>query len=172
MPELKAICSTCQNEATCFGVDEESRLGFGCDDCCGHGEEMGWCIPIEDFVEEVLESRRKQSRHERREASMLKGMNPQAATARALSLISQERFEQIEKHGFDAKHDLQLPPNTLLRGVAALITMDRKMWPGEFDDEIFNRILEKSNEDRLVVIAAMAQAELEASILRDNSYEV
>lgn len=39
-------CSHCGNLATCFGSYESPwNFGYGCDDCCGHGNEDGWCEP-------------------------------------------------------------------------------------------------------------------------------
>jgi hypothetical protein len=33
--------------ATCVGAYEDERnIGFGCDTCCGHGNEDGWCVPL------------------------------------------------------------------------------------------------------------------------------
>lgn len=38
-------CGNCDNEATCFGFYEGIE-GFGCDDCCGHGCEDGYCTKL------------------------------------------------------------------------------------------------------------------------------
>ncbi len=40
-----AICTSCGAPATCHGV-YEGQAGYGCDTCCGHGDEDGWCKPI------------------------------------------------------------------------------------------------------------------------------
>lgn len=38
-----ARCHTCGKQATCVGVYEgREPAEFGCDDCCGHGNEDGW----------------------------------------------------------------------------------------------------------------------------------
>lgn len=43
-PPLKPLCRFCEKPATCFGTYESSaNHGFACDDCCGHGNEDGWC---------------------------------------------------------------------------------------------------------------------------------
>lgn len=43
-------CHICGKPATCVGVyegrDDQPRLP-ACDDCCGHGNEDGWCVPLE-----------------------------------------------------------------------------------------------------------------------------
>ena len=42
-------CACCGKSATCFGAYEGSeKPAFACDECCGHGNEDGWCGP---FVE-------------------------------------------------------------------------------------------------------------------------
>lgn len=41
---MRLLCDHCTNEATCFGAYEaETDIGFACSDCCGHGNEDGWC---------------------------------------------------------------------------------------------------------------------------------
>jgi hypothetical protein len=47
------ICTACGNPATCFGT-EDDEPAYCCDDCCGHGNEAGWCRPVgEEFAELV-----------------------------------------------------------------------------------------------------------------------
>ena len=37
----------CGKPATCVGAYErEENLGVACDECCGHGNEDGWCVPL------------------------------------------------------------------------------------------------------------------------------
>jgi hypothetical protein len=38
----------CGNEATCAGNYEGAGIGLGCDACCGHGNEDGWCLYVDD----------------------------------------------------------------------------------------------------------------------------
>lgn len=41
------LCATCGQPATCFGAYEEATTPtFACDECCGHGNEDGWCGPF------------------------------------------------------------------------------------------------------------------------------
>lgn len=44
------MCRHCETRATCVGEYERTDhdIGFACDECCGHGNEDGWCIPICD----------------------------------------------------------------------------------------------------------------------------
>lgn len=43
-PQL-AVCANCGKPATCIGRYEgpEQPVAFACDECCGHGNEDGWC---------------------------------------------------------------------------------------------------------------------------------
>ena len=36
----------CGKQATCFGAYEGGPEAYGCDDCCGHGNEDGYCEPV------------------------------------------------------------------------------------------------------------------------------
>ena len=42
------LCSNCTvNPATCFGrYDNMEHPDYSCDDCCGHGNEDGYCEPL------------------------------------------------------------------------------------------------------------------------------
>jgi hypothetical protein len=43
-------CELCEKKpATCFGAYEmQEGETFACDDCCGHGNEDGWCRPVSE----------------------------------------------------------------------------------------------------------------------------
>lgn len=36
----------CGIEPTCVGVYEGAPIALGCDGCCGHGNEDGWCVDV------------------------------------------------------------------------------------------------------------------------------
>lgn len=41
-------CHECGKPATCFGsYEDDLHPAFACDDCCGHGNEDGRCVPVE-----------------------------------------------------------------------------------------------------------------------------
>jgi hypothetical protein len=41
------VCAICGRPAACFGVYEgHGPIQFACDDCCGHGNEDGWCRAV------------------------------------------------------------------------------------------------------------------------------
>jgi hypothetical protein len=42
-----AVCAFCGQPAGCFGQYADHDKGFACDECCGHGNEDGWCVDIE-----------------------------------------------------------------------------------------------------------------------------
>lgn len=50
---IPLCCDSCERKpATCFGVYEvelDAAPSFCCDDCCGHGNEDGWCKPIAEY---------------------------------------------------------------------------------------------------------------------------
>jgi hypothetical protein len=44
---INAKCYNCGKPATCYGAYEDTNEHFACNDCCGHGNEDGWCDPVE-----------------------------------------------------------------------------------------------------------------------------
>lgn len=49
-------CAHCEARlATCVGTydDPENPIVPACDDCCAHGNEDGWCQPLDVFLENV-----------------------------------------------------------------------------------------------------------------------
>ena len=46
-------CYHCVSKpATCIGAYENAEIPApACDECCGHGNEDGWCIPTADLAE-------------------------------------------------------------------------------------------------------------------------
>ncbi len=55
-----ALCEGCRKPATCVGEYETcgEHVGFACDDCCGHGNEDGWCEPIQEAGERLIKRQR------------------------------------------------------------------------------------------------------------------
>jgi len=50
----KPKCQICGKPATCHGT-YEGHTGYGCDDCCGHGNEDGHCEPVQPAVYPAIE---------------------------------------------------------------------------------------------------------------------
>jgi hypothetical protein len=49
VPAPTALCD-CGKPAVCFGAYEGNwQPSFSCADCCGHGNEDGWCKPVEEL---------------------------------------------------------------------------------------------------------------------------
>jgi hypothetical protein len=47
---MKNRCAICGKPATCHGkYEEDTEESFACDDCCGHGNEDGYCDPVESI---------------------------------------------------------------------------------------------------------------------------
>lgn len=43
-----AIRCDCGARAVCFGAYEDPiQICGACDECCGHGNEDGWCVPLD-----------------------------------------------------------------------------------------------------------------------------
>lgn len=47
-----STCATCGAPASCLGAYEgHTEPSWACDDCCGHGNEDGWCRTLEELPE-------------------------------------------------------------------------------------------------------------------------
>lgn len=46
--DLGALCAHCAKPATCIGryEDGSNPIDAACDECCGHGNEDGWCVRL------------------------------------------------------------------------------------------------------------------------------
>ncbi len=43
-------CAVCGQPAACLGLyEDETQEAFACNACCGHGNEDGYCVPVEDL---------------------------------------------------------------------------------------------------------------------------
>lgn len=81
-----------------------------------------------------------------------------------IELIAQERAEQIEKHGWDLSHDADYANGELRRAAIFCLTLYEQDWPwhdGGIGTHFYNKIIEKSYEQRLVVAGAFCAAELD-----------
>ncbi len=60
------VCLHCGSAATCFGRYEgHGDVAFGCDTCCGHGNEDGWCKPIDEAPEDPIAAQLRQDRDQK-----------------------------------------------------------------------------------------------------------
>lgn len=49
-------CTHCGKVAKCFArYEEHGPAALACDECCGHGNEDGWCVPL-DRAQALLEA--------------------------------------------------------------------------------------------------------------------
>ena len=78
-----------------------------------------------------------------------------------IELISEERQEQIEKHGWDLKHDELYTNEELLK--AALFCINQKIfeWPFFWTMKFRTKICNKSRIDQLKVAGALIAAEID-----------
>ena len=59
---LVPFCAICDRyPASCFGVyeDPSQDVGPACDECCGHGNEDGWCRPMGDVFKKMNEYKKE-----------------------------------------------------------------------------------------------------------------
>jgi len=86
-----AILCFCGAPAVCFGAYEDpNALGGACDECCGHGNEDGWCESLDadadlpKMAAECIASARENGRYEERDDDV--GIEVNAVAAWALFL--------------------------------------------------------------------------------------
>lgn len=86
-------------------------------------------------------------------------------------LISEERKEQIEKHGWDIKNDEDYSNNELLKAALFAINPDQFEWPFNWTPEFRNKILLKTNTvERLKVAGAFIAAEIDRLKCQQKKY--
>jgi hypothetical protein len=58
--ETYPVCEHCEKRpAACYGAYEsEENRAFACGECCGHGNEDGWCFQLA-HIPELVDSRRE-----------------------------------------------------------------------------------------------------------------
>ena len=85
-----------------------------------------------------------------------------------LELIAEERQEQIEKHGFDVKHDKELyEADELVDAAVFAITGDYNFYPKTWGDWWANKMIAKTNAtphskiERLRIAGALLAAEID-----------
>jgi hypothetical protein len=78
-----------------------------------------------------------------------------------IELITQERHEQIEKHGFTAEHDDLLPRGQLLRFASYLISSDNSYMPKSWDVDYIKSMHLKPRIQQLQIAGAFIAAEID-----------
>lgn len=79
-----------------------------------------------------------------------------------IELIAQERKEQIEKHGYDEKHDETHNEFGELGDAAVyLITSNDNYWPKTWNTKTRDKFDKKGFIDRLVIAGALIAAEID-----------
>lgn len=78
-----------------------------------------------------------------------------------VELITKEREEQLEKHGWSEEHD-DAHKEEQLTGVALYaLTWDEGFWPEDWDDDQMIKIAAKTDKERLIVAGALIAAEID-----------
>lgn len=78
-----------------------------------------------------------------------------------IELITEERKEQIEKHGWDSKNDSAYKNEELLKAVLFCINPKRFEWPWNFQEKYMTKILNKSRVDQLKTAGALIASEID-----------
>lgn len=87
----------CGNEATCVGNYEGAGISLGCDGCCGHGNEDGWCIPVDDErqARALVKARAEGYAQAREQAAGLFDADAATAPGTMFARVSEENAERI-----------------------------------------------------------------------------
>jgi len=75
--------------------------------------------------------------------------------------ITEERGEQINKHGFDINDDVDYGKGELIRAALYAINPDVFEWPYEWDDTFKKKIARKNKIQRLRVAGALIASEID-----------
>lgn len=83
-------------------------------------------------------------------------------------LISIERAEQIEKHGWDVKNDANYSENELIKAALFAINPIQFEWPFYWQEKFRNKILDKTTIERLTVAGALIAAEIDRILKKEK----
>jgi hypothetical protein len=87
-----------------------------------------------------------------------------------IELITEERNEHVEKHGFDSIHDKNNSNGELAQAAAYLLSLEFYNWPGnegwvDYPDswsyEYQDKLRKKSKIDRLKIAGSLIAAEID-----------
>lgn len=100
----------------------------------------------------------------------------------AIELITEERKEQIHKHGFTPEKDQQYDEQELLDAAIACIAIDDEyahvigrgqmfFWPNDWDMRFLGKIQQKNRIGQLKVAAALIAAEIDRLLILETNNE-
>lgn len=78
-----------------------------------------------------------------------------------IQLITEERKEQIEKHGWDLANDMDYGRNELVKAALFCISPKFFEWPFNWTEEFRKKIIKKNRVDQLKVAGALIAAEID-----------
>lgn len=86
-----------------------------------------------------------------------------------IELITQERKEQIEKHGFDVANEEFYSDNELIKAALFAINPYMSEWPNGWDEKFRLTIINKPNQiERLKIAGAFIAAEIDRMQLNNE----
>lgn len=79
-----------------------------------------------------------------------------------IELIAEERREQIEKHGYDVRHDLDHESDgELIMAAQASILGNGAAFPAGWELSVVQKICDKPVKERLIIAGALIAAEID-----------
>lgn len=82
-----------------------------------------------------------------------------------IELISKERQEQIDKHGYTKEHDKRMNEYSQLSYAATLLAdeypHEHEREPSEWDAKIWRKMINKPYKERLIIAGALIAAEID-----------
>lgn len=85
-----------------------------------------------------------------------------------IEAITQERLEQIEKHGRTIEDDVVYNPSGQLRWAARAIIDGDPLIPAGWNTEVFMKIINKPIKQRIVIAASLLAAEYDRLTFEEN----
>lgn len=78
-----------------------------------------------------------------------------------IELITKEREEQLQKHGWTPQHDDQHYDGSLVHAAISAMLLDGDFFPENWDLKYFNKFESKTLIDRMKVAGALIAAEID-----------
>jgi len=90
-------------------------------------------------------------------------------TMKGHELITRERVDQMEKHGFTVERDLSIGSITLMIAAQAILNWEADEWPDAFDMDVFLHILRKPQPQQWAIAGAFLAAAIDVHHLEQQA---
>lgn len=88
-------------------------------------------------------------------------LETQTSLRRGAELIQQERWEQIYKHGYDLRHDLQYKEEELIDVALFCILRDNDLYPKTWNERFRDHLSTKTDKQRYIMAGAFLAAQID-----------